>query len=68
MTMKIVPAACRSCGEIYCVNVDADGFDRWQAGELIQNALPEVSAEDRELLISKTCDNCWKKLFPDDEE
>lgn len=68
MTTKIVPVACRCCGGVYCLEVNTEGFACWQSGELIQNALPELSAEDRELLISKTCDTCWKDLFGDDEE
>lgn len=59
---------CRSCGHDHDVVVDVDGYDRWRGGELIQNALPELSAEDRELLISHTCDGCWNMLFPEDEE
>jgi hypothetical protein len=58
--------ACRMCREVYCVEVDAVGYEQWKAGELIQNALPELSAEVRELLISKTCDSCWNQLFPED--
>ena len=30
---------------------------------LIQDALPRVPKEERELLISGYCDDCWKKLF-----
>ena len=66
METVIVPAACRMCREVYCVEVDAVGYEQWKAGALIQNALPTLSAEERELLISKTCDSCWNKLFPED--
>ena len=40
---------------------------RRQRGELIQEALPELSADQRELLISGTCPKCWDELFPPDE-
>ena len=66
METVVIPAACRMCREVYCVEVDAVGYDQWKAGELIQNALPTLSPEERELLISKTCDSCWNKLFPED--
>ena len=68
METVIVPAACRMCREVYCVEVDAVGYEQWKAGALIQNALPTLSAEERELLISKTCDDCWNKLFPENDE
>jgi hypothetical protein len=66
MQTVIVPAACRMCREVYCVEVDADGYQQWRGGELIQNALPNLTPEERELLISKTCDSCWNDLFPED--
>ena len=66
METVIIPAACRMCREVYCVEVEAAGYEQWKAGALIQNAMPELSAEDRELLISKTCDSCWNQLFPED--
>ena len=36
------------------------------SGELIQDALPYLSASEREMLISGTCDDCWQKMFPVD--
>lgn len=39
-------------------------FDNWQSGRmLIQNAMPDVSAEDREFLISGCTPEDWKALF-----
>lgn len=38
----------------------------WQAmegGELIQNALPNISSDDREFLISGMSPEGWEKLF-----
>jgi hypothetical protein len=67
METVIVPAACRMCREVYCVEVDAVGYQQWRAGELIQNALPELSTEERELLKG-TCEDCWNKLFPENDE
>ena len=66
METVIVPAACRCCQGVFCVEVDAVGYEQWKAGELTQNAMPTLSAEERELLISKACGDCWNKLFPED--
>ena len=46
------------------------GLKAWEDGELIQDALPNLTADQRELLISGTCDDCWKTMFGtvDDEE
>ena len=35
---------------------------------LIQNAMPNLSADDRELLISGICGPCFDKMFPPEEE
>jgi len=38
----------------------------WKAGKMhIQEALPEFSADDRELLLSSICGTCYDKIFKD---
>lgn len=34
-------------------------YDRWKGGELIQVAMPELSPEDREFLISGMSPDGW---------
>jgi hypothetical protein len=60
---------CTVTGERYGVEVDFHGWKRWQAGELIQSALPELSGADREFLVSNTTPAEWERIFPtlDDE-
>ena len=64
----VVAVPCRLCQEVTDLTVNVEGFVNWQAGELIQKALPELSADQRELLISGTCDKCWNEMFGSDEE
>ena len=59
---------CWKCLETHTIEVSAEGYAEWQGGELIQDALPELSAGERELLISGTCDPCWDELFGDFED
>jgi len=54
---------CAECERTFPVTADIDGFQRWIDGELIQRALPELSVEDRELLISQTCGECFTDMF-----
>ena len=63
-----VSVGCVYCLEVHTFECSTSGFDAWQAGELIQNALPELSADQRELMISGTCGKCWDKMFPEDFE
>jgi hypothetical protein len=48
--------------------LDRQAVESWQGGELIQNAFPDMTMGDRELLISGTHAACWDKLFPREEE
>jgi hypothetical protein len=59
---------CWHCQGTYVVNVPTAGLEKWKAGAFIQNAMPELSISNRELLISNTCGECFDKLFPEDEE
>jgi hypothetical protein len=64
----VVAAPCRLCQQVTDLTVNVEGFVDWQAGKLIQDALPELDADQRELLISGTCPTCWDEMFGFDEE
>jgi len=38
---------------------------KWKNGELIQNVMPYLNEDERELLISGTCGKCFDKIFSD---
>ncbi len=40
----------------------------WQSGQLIQVAMPNVSAEDREFLITGITPEEWNEMMKDDED
>lgn len=54
---------CWRCNHEYTVTCKRVDFNRWQRGELIQVALGYLTDGERELLLSKTCDSCWTKMF-----
>lgn len=67
--MKKFIVKCRSCGRDFMFNVTDEQYKQYVNGEnLIQRIFPELSASQRELLISRTCEDCWNKLFSDYEE
>lgn len=68
ITTTVIPVQCRICQDIHYVDVPVDGFIAWRRGELIQDALPELSADQRELLISGTCGMCWDDMFGSSDE
>jgi hypothetical protein len=57
---------CWKCNGDHVIMADERDVCDWQDGELIQDALPYLTASEREMLISGTCDDCWQKMFPVD--
>lgn len=65
-TVKLHTPQCIYCGSSSEITVDKDGFDRWRNGTLVQNAFPNMNADDRELLVTGTHPVCWDKIFQGD--
>ena len=42
-------------------------YDKWCAGCLIQDAMPDMSADDREFLITGYTPEDWEKMFGPEE-
>ena len=62
-----VDIQCHMCRGWYNVLVNTDDLLDWTSGSLpIQDALGYLSSNERELLISQTCGDCFDKLFPPD--
>ena len=49
------------------MKVDRERYYEWQAGMHIQNAFPEMSTEQRELLMTGTHPKCWDKMMGEEE-
>ena len=58
---------CPFCGKKETVTAQTIDFLEWNNGVCIQNAMPYLSASDRELLISGICKECQKKIFGEEE-
>ena len=63
--MNVITPKCPMCGNQGVVeNVDALGFIRWQElGENIQDALPGLDEDQRELLMTGTHAHCWERMW-----
>jgi hypothetical protein len=59
---------CCVCNEYEVWSLDRQLVERWQGGENIQRVFPNMSAEEREVLISGIHPACWDKLFPGEED
>ena len=54
---------CPFCDEYHEVLVSEANYAEWQGGELAQNAFPYLTADEREILISGICPDCWGRMF-----
>jgi hypothetical protein len=66
-TILVKTKTCCVCGEYEVWSLDRQAVESWQAGEYIQNAFPDMTEGERELLISGTHPACWDQLFPKEE-
>ena len=65
---KVVNVDCVQCNTTHTLLVNPKDIISWQAGKkYIQEALPYLSSAERELLISQTCDTCWKHMYGEED-
>ena len=64
----LINAFCRVCMSNTTFKVEPNDYFAWKDGKQIQEAFPYLSAGQRELLISNTCEKCWEELFGDGED
>lgn len=61
----ILQRACLQCGEKFDLRVEPKDYMEWQNGKLIQNVMPYLTVDERELLISGYCGSCFDRFFDD---
>ena len=61
-------AICGSSNIVYVVEQDLMEYSFSRPRRHIQDIFPYLSNEERELFISRTCPECWKKMFGGDED
>jgi len=65
-------AVCSICEKVEHVTVGRRELDRYMGGELVQNVWPDLSADERELIISARtptpCSVCWDKYMRCEED
>jgi hypothetical protein len=64
----LVAPTCRVCQAEYTLFVNFQDMVEWEQGKYIQDAMPYLSAAERELLISGTCGPCFDEMFPSPAE
>lgn len=70
-TMVQVRTQCPTCKEKKDVPVKLASYNSWMYhGMLIQEAFPELNDDDRERIMTGTCQKCWDDMwdYMEDEE
>lgn len=49
------------------INVTDEQISRWEAGELIQNAMPDLTPDEREFIMTGVTSEEWRDIFGDDD-
>ena len=69
MSKITIKGICPRCQRDWEVTVDEANYQSFKEGDMLaQQAFPELSPAERELLITGFCDDCWNDIFPDEEE
>ena len=65
MSRKItLKKVCTHCGKEYVIQISSDQLRKYNDGELVQRAFPELTPGERELFFKTgVCDDCWDKMF-----
>lgn len=54
---------CPICGRANEIEVNDMDYLDWKDGTLAQDAFPYLDANEREMLISGICPDCWNNMF-----
>ncbi len=54
---------CPMCGMENIVELPTEQYEAWVNGAHIQNVAPQLTPEQREILISGICPKCWDKIW-----
>lgn len=64
-----VQTVCPDCKGMTPIHINSFGsLHAWQKGAPIQEALSELSDNEREALMTGICPKCWSGMFGEDED
>lgn len=67
-TVIVTTRPCVVCKETAEIEVRAANYRRFLQGALIQEAFPDLDADQRELLMSGTHAHCWVAIYGTEDE
>lgn len=67
MSSVLVIKKCPLCGRRYQRVFPTEGYNAWENGTLIQEALSNETADAREFLITGICPECFDSMEVEDD-
>lgn len=63
---KNIYVNCEYCGKEFLININSEDLFKWQNGSFIQDVFDYLTPSERELIISGTCNDCFDKLYKEE--
>lgn len=67
-TVKVRTAVCVVCGRNSELEVPLEGWEKFSKGAYVQDAFPELTPAEREMLINGTHPDCFDILAPPEDD
>lgn len=64
----VVVRDCMFCGKESRITVPGQGLWAWEHGTFAQDAFPDLTPAEREMVMTGTHPECWDAMIPDDDE
>lgn len=66
----VITVSCRMCNTVHGLTVKKKDYEEYMSygRRHIQDIFPYLNPDERELLISGICPDCWNKMFAMNEE
>ena len=62
-TTVMIKTTCPFCGATNMIEVNLIDYWDWEDGKLAQDAFPYLNLDEREMLISGICPECFDSMF-----
>ena len=66
ISKELVTVKCSECGKVEKIPFSLAQEEAYDAGGLIQRVAPELTDNQREVLISQICGKCFDALFAEE--
>lgn len=66
--ITVISTICFLCGKNTEITVPTNQFEDYCRGMFVQDAFPQLSASDREVIASGMCLDCQERFFEEAEE